>query len=73
MQRGVIFWTKRFPDSAEPLRPARAAGRLRPVPKRTDQAALRSADKERQPMPVALDEERPMPDARRTVAGRSEG
>jgi hypothetical protein len=33
---------------------------------------MRSPDKEREPVPVASDAERPMPDARRTVAGRSE-
>jgi hypothetical protein len=32
-----------------------------------------SADAPREPVPVARDEERPLPDARRTVAGRSEG
>jgi hypothetical protein len=32
-----------------------------------------SADKEREPVPIASDAERPLPDARRTVAGRSEG
>jgi hypothetical protein len=32
-----------------------------------------STDTPREPMPVARDEERSMPDARRTVAGRSEG
>jgi hypothetical protein len=37
------------------------------------QPAVWSADKEREPMPVAGDAERPLPDARRHVAGRSEG
>jgi hypothetical protein len=32
-----------------------------------------SADKEREPVPIASDAERPLPDARRAVAGRSEG
>src|SRR5215475_5863596 len=31
------------------------------------------ADKEREPVPIASDAERPLPDARRAVAGRSEG
>ena len=35
--------------------------------------AMWSADKEREPVPVAGDAERPLPDARRAVAGRSEG
>ena len=37
------------------------------------QLAMRSEDKERQPVPVARDAERPLPDARRTLSGRSEG
>ncbi len=32
-----------------------------------------SADTAREPVPVARDEERPMPDARRNVTGRTEG
>jgi hypothetical protein len=36
------------------------------------QPTVWSANKERQPVPVARDEERPMPDARRNVTGRSE-
>jgi hypothetical protein len=32
-----------------------------------------SADKERQPLPVSGDAERPLPNARRDVPGRSEG
>ena len=32
-----------------------------------------SADKERQPLPVSGDAERPLPDARRDVPGRPEG
>jgi hypothetical protein len=36
------------------------------------QPTVWSANKERQPVPVARDEERPLPDARRTIAGRSE-
>ena len=35
--------------------------------------AVRSADKEREQVPVADDAERPLPDARRNVPGRSEG
>jgi hypothetical protein len=35
--------------------------------------ALWSADKEREPVPVARDEERSMPDARGTITGRAEG
>jgi hypothetical protein len=35
--------------------------------------AMPSRDTTREPVPVARDEERSMPDARRTVAGRSEG
>jgi hypothetical protein len=37
------------------------------------QPAMRSADKERQPLPVSGDAERPLPDARRDVPGRPEG
>jgi hypothetical protein len=37
------------------------------------QPAVWSADTEREPMPVASDDERPLPDARRSIAGRSEG
>jgi hypothetical protein len=37
------------------------------------QPAVWSADKEREPVPIARDAERPLPDARREVAGRSEG
>jgi hypothetical protein len=37
------------------------------------QPAVWSADKERQPLPVSGDAERPLPDARRDVPGRSEG
>jgi hypothetical protein len=37
------------------------------------QPAMRSQDAEREPVPVACDAERPLPDARRTIAGRSEG
>src|SRR5262249_4987389 len=37
------------------------------------QPAVWSADKEREPMPITRDAERPLPDARRTVAGRTEG
>ena len=37
------------------------------------QPAMRSADKERQPLPVSSDAERPLPNARRDVAGRPEG
>ena len=37
------------------------------------QPAMWSADKEREPLPVAGDAERPMPDARRNVTGRTEG
>ena len=36
-------------------------------------ATMRSADATREPVPVASDAERPMPDARRKVAGRTEG
>jgi hypothetical protein len=34
---------------------------------------LCGADKERQPLPVSGDAERPLPDARRDVPGRPEG
>ena len=34
--------------------------------------ALRSADVAREPVPVAGDEERALPDARRTIEGRTE-
>jgi hypothetical protein len=37
------------------------------------QPAMRSEDKEREPVPIARDAERPLPDARRTVSGCSEG
>ena len=37
------------------------------------QPAMWSADKERQPLPVRGDAERPLPDARRDVPGRPEG
>ena len=37
------------------------------------QPAMRRADAEREPMPVAGDAERPLPAARRAVAGRTEG
>jgi hypothetical protein len=37
------------------------------------QPAMRSADTEQQPLPLASDAERPMPDARRNVAGSAEG
>ena len=37
------------------------------------QRALWSADKERKPMSIASDAERPLPDARRDVAGSTEG
>ena len=37
------------------------------------QPAMWSADKEREPVPVAGDAERPLPDARREVPGRTEG
>ena len=37
------------------------------------QPAMRSQDTEREPVPGARDAERPLPDARRTVARRSEG
>jgi hypothetical protein len=37
------------------------------------QPAMRSADKERQPLPVSGDAERPLPDARRDVPRRPEG
>jgi hypothetical protein len=43
-------------------------------PKSQDQPhAVWSADKERQPLPVSGDAERPLPDARRDVPGRPEG
>jgi hypothetical protein len=34
---------------------------------------MRSPDKEREPVPVASDAERPLPDAWRTIVRRSEG
>jgi hypothetical protein len=37
------------------------------------QLAMRSEDKEREPVPIARDAKRPMPDARGTITGRSEG
>ena len=37
------------------------------------QPAVWSADKERQPLPVSGDAERPLPDARRDVPGSPEG
>jgi len=39
----------------------------------TPQPTMRSADKEREPMPSASDAERPLPDARRNVARSAEG
>jgi hypothetical protein len=37
------------------------------------QPAMRSQDKEREPVPITRDAERQMPNARRTISGRSEG
>jgi hypothetical protein len=37
------------------------------------QPAMRRADEEREPVPIAGDAEWPLPDARRTFAGRAEG
>jgi hypothetical protein len=37
------------------------------------QQTVWSADKEREPVPVTGNAERPLPDARRTIAGRSKG
>jgi hypothetical protein len=37
------------------------------------QPAMRSANKDREPVPIASDAERPLPDARRNVTGRPEG
>jgi hypothetical protein len=37
------------------------------------QPTMRRADAEREPVPVAGDAERPLPAARRPVAGRAEG
>jgi hypothetical protein len=37
------------------------------------QPAMRRADEERERVPVASDAERPLPDARRTITGRTEG
>jgi hypothetical protein len=37
------------------------------------QPTMRSADTERQPLPVASDAERPLPNARRKLAGSAEG
>ena len=37
------------------------------------QPAMRRADAAREPVPIGGDAERPLPDARRPVAGRSEG
>jgi hypothetical protein len=34
---------------------------------------MRSEDKEREPVPISRDAERPLPDARRIIPGRSEG
>jgi hypothetical protein len=34
---------------------------------------MSSADETREPVPIARDEERPLPDARRDITGRSEG
>ena len=36
-------------------------------------ATMPSADAPREPVPVASDDERPMPDARRNLTGRTEG
>jgi hypothetical protein len=40
---------------------------------RASQPTVRSADKERDPVPVASDAERPLPDARRNVVRRTKG
>jgi hypothetical protein len=40
---------------------------------RAPQPAMRSANAERKPVPVAGDAERPLPDARRTFPGSTEG
>ena len=37
------------------------------------QPSVRSEDKEREPVPIARDAERPLPDARRTIAGSAKG
>jgi hypothetical protein len=37
------------------------------------QPTMRSADTERQPLPVASDAERPLPNARRNISGSAEG
>lgn len=37
------------------------------------QPAMRGADKEREAVPIGGDVERPLPDARRNVPGRTEG
>jgi hypothetical protein len=37
------------------------------------QPSVRSEDKEREPVPIARDAERPLPDARRTIDGRAKG
>ena len=37
------------------------------------QSSVRSPDKTREPVPVAGDAERPLPDARRRIAGSSKG
>ena len=37
------------------------------------QQEMRSEDKEREPVPISRDAERPLPDARRIIPGRSEG
>jgi hypothetical protein len=50
----------------------RASGRHRTTALES-QPAVWSADKERQPLPVSGDAERPLPDARRDVPGRPEG
>jgi hypothetical protein len=34
---------------------------------------MSSADQTREPLPISRDEERPLPDARRDITGRSEG
>jgi hypothetical protein len=45
----------------------------RPLPTHAPQPAVWSADKERQPLPVSGDAERPLPNARRDLPGSPEG
>ena len=71
-------WRKFFRQVSLKIGNSGAQQRLDPPPSakqigHAPQPAVWSADKERQPLPVSGDAERPLPDARRDVPGRPEG